>query len=209
MAGGDTQATGRFQFFLADQRWVWSDDLARMHGYQPGQVQPTTELLLSHKHPADRATVAEILHHVQEDGLFSGRRRMVDAKGKTHWVVVVSDHMVDRCGEVIGTQSYYIDVTAGVQSDVTAAMESVVKARVLIEQAKGVLMAAYGVDADRAFEILRWRSQTTGVKLKDVAAQFIQALAAAGFTSDLVTLIDHLLLTNEPEGDPGTELRRQ
>ncbi|WP_165605908.1 ANTAR domain-containing protein [Mycolicibacterium mucogenicum] len=89
--------------------------------------------------------------------------------------------MVDRCGQLIGNQGgYYIDVTAGVQSDVTAAMESEVKVRALIEQVEGVLMAAYGVDADRAFEILRWRSQLTGVKLKDVASKFIEALAEAG-----------------------------
>lgn len=185
MAGGDTQITGRFQFFLADQRWVWSDALARMHGYQPGQVQPTTELMLSHKHPDDRATVAEILHRVHEGGLFSSRHRMIDANGTTHWVVVVSDHMMDQDGQVIGTQGYYIDVTTGAQSDLTAAMASVVKSRAIIEQAKGVLMAAYGIDADRAFGILRWRSRETGVKLKDVAAHIIEALADAGLSGDI------------------------
>lgn len=38
LAGGYAQTIGRFQYFLADQRWVWSDEVARMHGYEPGQV---------------------------------------------------------------------------------------------------------------------------------------------------------------------------
>ena len=29
-----------------------------MHGYQPGAVHPTTELVLSHKHPDDKADPA-------------------------------------------------------------------------------------------------------------------------------------------------------
>ena len=46
------------------------------------------------------------------------------------------------------------------------AMES----RAVIEQAKGVLMAQQGVDAEQAFEILRMASQRANRKLRDVAA---------------------------------------
>ncbi len=201
LAGGDSPKAGGFKFFVADQRWVWSDDLARMHGYKPGQVQPSTELLLSHKHPDDRASVADLLGRVQQGGLFSSRHRIIDTRGKTHWVVVVSDHLVDQGGQIIGTQGYYIDVTAAVQADVPAEVQSAAESRAVIDQAKGVLMAAYGVDADRAFEFLRWRSQTTGVKLKKVAAHLLEALADAEFPTDLLALIDHLLLVNEPDDD--------
>lgn len=197
-SGGDTQHVGSFQFDLADQRWVWSDEVARMHGYQLGEVEPTTELLLSHKHPDDRAKVAEILKRVQTGGLFSSRHRIVDAAGKVHWVVVVSDQMTDDAGEVTGTQGYYIDVTAGIQSDVTVAMASVVESRAVIDQAKGILMAAYGIDADRAFEILKWRSQATQVKLRTVATRLLDAVIRDGLTTETVTTIDRLLLADQP-----------
>jgi len=36
--------------YFDDQRWEWSERVQRMHGYQPGAVTPTTELMLSHKH---------------------------------------------------------------------------------------------------------------------------------------------------------------
>lgn len=198
LAGGDAHRVGRFEFFVTGQRWVWSDSVARMHGYQPGQVQPTTELLLSHKHPDDRAKVAEVLQRVKSGGLFSSRHRIIDANGRTRWMVVVSDRMLDVSGEVIGTQGYYIDVTDGLQSDLTTAVAQVVKSRAVIEQAKGVLMAAYGIDADRAFEILTWRSQTTQIKVKTIAAQFMETLVQEGLAPETVSKIDHLLIANGP-----------
>ncbi|EHI43673.1 hypothetical protein OPAG_06962 [Rhodococcus opacus PD630] len=45
--GGEPQRVGSFRFFLDGQRWERSDAVARMHGYQPGEIAPTTELLLS------------------------------------------------------------------------------------------------------------------------------------------------------------------
>jgi PAS domain S-box-containing protein len=195
-SGGDVQHVGSFQFHLAEQRWVWSEEVARMHGYALGEVEPTTELLLSHKHPDDRAKVAEILERVQTGGLFSSRHRIVDSNGKIHWVVVVSDRMTDEDGEVTGTQGYYIDVTAGIQSDLSVAMASVVESRSVIDQAKGILMAAYGIDADRAFEILKWRSQATQVKLRTVAARLLDAVIREGLAPETVTAIDHLLLVD-------------
>jgi PAS domain S-box-containing protein len=201
LAGGYAQTIGRFQYFVADHRWVWSDVVARIHGYEPGQVEPTTELLLSHKHPDDRAEVAEILQRVTEGGLFSSRHRIIDAKGTTRWVVVVSDHLVDDTGHPIGTQGYYIDVSAGLQADLTKAMAKVVESREIIDQAKGVLMVAYGVSAEQAFGILTWRSQSSQRKLKEVAAEFIDRLTHEGLSADSVSTIDRILLRDGAAGD--------
>ncbi|MDX6399669.1 MAG: two-component system, response regulator PdtaR [Gaiellaceae bacterium] len=45
--------------------------------------------------------------------------------------------------------------------------------RAVIEQAKGILMARRGIDADAAFELLREHSQHNGRKLADVAAAIV------------------------------------
>ncbi|BBX82337.1 PAS and ANTAR domain-containing protein [Mycolicibacterium aubagnense] len=204
-SGGDTQHVGSFQFSLAEQRWVWSEEVARMHGYTLGEVEPTTELLLSHKHPDDRAKVAEILERVKTGGLYSSRHRIVDCDGKIHWVVVVSDRMTDEDGEITGTRGYYIDVTSGIQSDLTVAIASVVESRAVIDQAKGILMAAYGIDADRAFEILKWRSQATQVKLRTVASRLVEAVMREGLAPETVIAIDHLLLADGPADEDDDE----
>lgn len=48
--------------------------------------------------------------------------------------------------------------------------------RAEIDQAKGVLMALRGIDADAAFDALRAQSQHTQVKLRDVARQLLAGL---------------------------------
>jgi hypothetical protein len=55
-------------------------------------------------------------------------------------------------------------------------MELMSQSRPAIEQAKGALMISYGLDADRAFQLLRSYSQRTNVKLRDVARNVVEAL---------------------------------
>jgi two-component system, response regulator / RNA-binding antiterminator len=47
--------------------------------------------------------------------------------------------------------------------------------RAMIEQAKGILMARYEIDADRAFDMLRGHSQHNGHKLVDVAQAIVES----------------------------------
>ena len=56
---------------------------------------------------------------------------------------------------------------------VTVAVAQIVENRAVIEQAKGVLMAVYNIDADAAFEVLKGRSQHTNTKLRVVAEQLM------------------------------------
>lgn len=193
---GDPQRVGRFRFFLDGQRWEWSDAVARMHGYEPGQVEPTTELLLQHKHPEDRERVAAVLERVLNGKPFSSRHRIVDTAGRTHCVVVAGDCMVDDAGAVIGTSGFYVDVTDSLHSDITNVLEAVADARARIEQAKGILMAAYGISAERAFEILVWRSQETNLKVRELAARFLAAVTGTA-SADTRAHVDHALLTLE------------
>ncbi len=62
--GDESQRAGSFRFLFADQHWEWSPEVERMHGYGPGEVVPTTELVLSHKHPDDHSHVAATLEEI-------------------------------------------------------------------------------------------------------------------------------------------------
>lgn len=191
---GEPQRIGRFKFFLDGRRWEWSDSVARMHGYEPGTVVPTTELLLKHKHPDDRDRVAAVLTRVLRGEPFSSRHRILDTAGRTHCVVVVGDVMRDQSGAVVGTTGFYIDVTESLQSDIKTALSDAAASRAQIEQAKGVLMAVYGISAERAFDILVWRSQETNIKVRDVATRFMTAVAGRS-SADTLNHVDHALLT--------------
>ena len=193
---GDPQRVGRFRFFIDGQRWEWSDAVARMHGYEPGEVEPTTELLLKHKHPEDRERMAAVLERVLNGKPFSSRHRIIDTSGHTRCVVVAGDRMVDDAGTPIGTSGFYIDVTDSLHTDITNVLEAVADARARIEQAKGVLMAAYGITDKRAFDILVWRSQETNLKVRELATRFLDAVAGTA-SADTRSHIDHALLTLE------------
>ena len=191
---GEPQRVGRFWFYMAGQRWEWSDAVARMHGYKPGQVEPTTELLLRHKHPEDRERVAAVLDRVLKGKPFSSRHRIIDTAGHTHCVVVAGDRRVDGGGALVGTSGFYVDVTDSLHSDITNVLSAVADARARIEQAKGVLMTAYGISAERAFDILVWRSQETNLKVRDVANRFLDAVASKA-SSETQSQVDQALLT--------------
>jgi hypothetical protein len=53
------------------------------------------------------------------------------------------------------------------------AVTEAAKHRAVIEQAKGMLMLTYRIDADTAFDVLRRHSQTTNTKVHDLAAHLV------------------------------------
>ncbi|MFC9555710.1 PAS and ANTAR domain-containing protein [Rhodococcus sp. NPDC056960] len=201
VGAGAPQRVGSFRFFLDGHRWEWSDTVAAIHGYTPGQVNPTTELLLSHKHPDDHPQVAALFDKMIVDGQpFSSRHRILDTTGKIHHVLVVGDRMLDERDHVIGTTGFYIDVTDLRDRDRRDMVDEMVieleKSRAVIEQAKGVLMLAYTITADHAFDILTWHSQQTNTKLRTVAELLVATVTTTTVLPDDVRAqFDHLLLT--------------
>jgi ANTAR domain/PAS fold len=192
---------GSFRFWFVGQRWEWSDEVARMHGYEPGSVEPTTKLLLSHKHPEDRAHVQDLLDFALRSGEpFSSRHRFIDTAGTVHDAIVVADRMLDKTGAVLGTAGHYIDLTNTFdetrQEVLDEALPDLFDNRAAIEQAKGVLMYVYRVTADQAFRVLQWRSQETNIKLRALARQLLEEVATLTNASAAAqSQFDHLLLT--------------
>ena len=193
MGPGDPQRVGRFHFYIHGQRWEWSEILEQLHGYDAGTATPTSALLLRHTHPEDRAHVAAVLDRMLDGEPFTSRHRIIDTAGHPHWVIVVGDRTFDDVGNVVGTSGFYVDITDTMQSDISAAVSRVSQARAEIEQAKGLLMAAYGISADRAFDILVWRSQETNVKVRELARRFTDAMAGA-LPANIRTQVDRALL---------------
>ncbi|KQY29098.1 MULTISPECIES: PAS and ANTAR domain-containing protein [Nocardia] len=196
---GDSLSVGRFRFRSAARQWEWSDEVARMHGYPPGTV-PTTEMLVSHKHPDDRDRVAAMITTVEDGDVFSSHHRIIDTQERVRDVLVVSAPLTDVDGTVIGIEGYYIDLSDTAaeyrREALDSALPELLEARVVIEQAKGALMLAYGVNAEQAFRVLRWRSQETNVKLRAIAEHVVAELpTVASDEVRLRTRLDHVLLT--------------
>ena len=62
--------------------------------------------------------------------------------------------------------------------DVADSIQRALQTRAPIEQAKGILMALHGVDADEAFDLLRRESQVTNTRLHTVATELVTRLSA-------------------------------
>jgi PAS domain S-box-containing protein len=211
--GGDVLAwaapdrVGWFRYYFDDERWEWSPQVAKMHGYPDGSIEPTTDLVLSHKHPDDYRQIADTLALIRQTRqAFSSRHRIRDVNGAVHHVVVVGDQLHDDNGTVVGTHGFYIDVTPAEQArqdHLTEEIAKITENRAVIEQAKGMLMAIYGINAQAAFDLLKWRSQDSNVKLRPLAEQIVADFSSVGHDESLParSVYDNLLLTAQDRLD--------
>ncbi|MEU6558756.1 PAS and ANTAR domain-containing protein [Nocardia nova] len=191
---------GWFRFWFADQRWEWSEEVARMYGYS-ADTDPTTDLLLSHKHPDDHDDMADSIATALETGEpICGQHRIVDRDGDARDIIVVGDNLTDDAGTTVGTCGFFVDITetiAGERNDAIAeVLPELIEARAVIEQAKGALVLAYGISPDQAFRVLSWRSQETNTKLRDLAVQLVAEFRRLkGQNTATRSRVDHIVLT--------------
>lgn len=181
----NTGPIGSFEYAVATDTWVWSDELYAIHGFTPGDVVPTTDLVLSHKHPDDRDEVVRVIRQVREDGRpFAVWHRLVDASGTERQVVSVGSGVPGPSGVVVLIRGHMVDLSDAVRRaaarEVDEALEGLSQSRPLIEQVKGALMVTYQLDADSAFSLLRRHSQLVNVKVRDLAREFLEHVSSPG-----------------------------
>ncbi len=196
---GQASVTGRFSFDVSAEAWEWDAEVYRIHGLVPGEVRPTTEQVLSAAAPADGKRVREMLEKmVATTESFSVSYRLNGADDRERTVVLVGESAVCDPDEVTQIDGYFIDLTADVDAVIDEATHAAVEAsaenRAVIEQAKGALMLAYGFDEDAAFSMLTWWSRNRNVKIRDLAAELMQASGEGAVTGqDFRGRVDRLL----------------
>lgn len=159
----------------------WSDEVASRHGYRPGAVTPTAELLLTHKHPDYREAVASAsARSIADVDRFSSRHRVSDTADAVHHVILVADRMIER-GEPGGrrfgvSHRCHRHPRRTPAGDAGHALPELYAARSVIEQAKGALMLIYGIGPEQAFRGLSRRPQETDVELRALAARQVADL---------------------------------
>ncbi|UZN03919.1 PAS and ANTAR domain-containing protein [Cellulomonas sp. S1-8] len=162
----------------ADGTWWWSDACFLLHGFAVGEVVPTTELVLAHVHPEDRDTWWETLRSASGDGAHA-IVRLRDAAGRPLQVVGVARRTDDAAVDVL-----LVDLTRVVAAEggrlATEQITAAAASRATIEQATGVAAAAYGLDVDAAFTLLRTASMHRNVNLRAIAQQVVDHVAARG-----------------------------
>ena len=166
----------------------WSEGFFSIHGFVPGEVVPTVDLLLAHKHPEDRESIRRIIADLSlTGGQAAALHRVIDARGREHQVLSSYHAAPGPSGAVERLQCFMVDLTwhmrEGSRQAVDNALQGAFAHRAVIEQAKGIIMAARDVDADAAFGLLTAQSQHMNTKLHAVAAD-LAAAAARGETTE-------------------------
>jgi hypothetical protein len=184
LAVGSAERVGRYVYHVREDRWWWSDSMYRIHGFEPGEVRPSTDVVLAHKHPDDAAASREVILRILDTGEpFSCYHRIVDARRRVRNVVAVADAVQDGNGMVTDLHGYLVDLTESRHRDTAeranAAVRGAIAHRVVIEQAKGAIMFAYGIDADAAFSILAACSQEANLKVNQLARRLMEVNTAA------------------------------
>ncbi|MFI2363621.1 PAS and ANTAR domain-containing protein [Promicromonospora sp. NPDC019610] len=183
--GGDMPPVGRYLLDLVTEKWSWSDEVYKMHGFEPGEVVPTTGLMLSHKHPDDLGQTDGVLKQAAESGeTFSSVHRIIDAKGATRVLVITGQGRRDAStGQVAELYGYFIDVTgshrAAAAREATLSIKASAERRAVIDQARGMLMMVYSVDHDMAFQLLRRVSNDTNVPVRDIADAMVEFVSSS------------------------------
>lgn len=194
--GWVNRRVGRFAGRPHVDRWVWDRTLLDVLGYAAEPAPASLSLLLQHVPEQERALVADAFRSATEQtGSVIVSFSLRTANNQVRSVLVVVELMesepsgldlamvVEVDGLAAGTgpwlAGHLIDLTElrlGAARD--AADEAVAESRrhrAVIEQARGMVMLAYRIDADAAFQVLRRVSQHTNTKLRDLAIGVVAA----------------------------------
>lgn len=210
---------GSFTFLFDTGQFRWSAEVAAMHGYPSEPMVVDSDLVMAHKHSEDRGRVEELYREmVGTKSALSSRHRIVDRAGTVHRVMVISKNLVDNGGTPIGVDGFYVDLSevfddqAGIKSDraferavdeaVDIAVAEFATHRAVIEQAKGMVMLAYRIPAERAFDVLKWRSQQTNTKIRTLCELIVKRAMDEITLPDVYrTKFDEILLSASDDLD--------
>ncbi|GAB3442229.1 PAS and ANTAR domain-containing protein [Phycicoccus ginsengisoli] len=177
VAAGVPETLARFSYDVRANRWWWSDEMFALHGMEPGETVPTTELLLAHKHPEDRLRTEGTLSGALATGEpFCCRHRIVDADGGVRHVLSIGVGVFDADRRIVAVNGYFVDLTDFVDHPQPYGGLTVLEPTSfdpVVEHAKGVLVAAYRLSPDAALELLWWAARQRAVPLPTLARALV------------------------------------
>ncbi len=217
-AGAQRDGIGQFFADPVSGQWSWSDTAYEIFGYPAGSVTPTWSLIISHI-PAEDRPVAQAAYELARTrvGPFSWSHR-IHVGDATRSILMLGETSASDGGNSLSAlqssersnhhrgvadlclAGYVIDLTVlrveGTRGAANDAVQSSAQHRAVIEQAKGVLMLTFGLNADAAFALLVWHSQRSNRKVHAIAADLLSHLHEAGLSRNGLRLAMDRILTN-------------
>jgi hypothetical protein len=192
-------AAGEFRYYPGTDTWWWSDALVELFGYAPGEVVPTTELLLWHHRATGKdreKTLAAIALAASGEAPVQVQV-MQDARGSERAVVVLVDVAWSDPTGVPVARGVVLDVTSvvgvGARAQANEQIGLWAQSRAAIEQAKGIVALAYRVTPDAAFAALRRSSSLANVKVRELAEAIVAVAQDLPAGADPRPVLDRVL----------------
>lgn len=103
---------GSYEIDLKTGRVVWSDELFRMFGYEPGSFEPTMEKRIELTYSADKELIHESIERaIAEKSSFKIENRIVRADGSIRWVLSTGYIEYEENGENENYVGTLLDIT--------------------------------------------------------------------------------------------------
>lgn len=216
LAAGVQLVVGRYRVELDSGRTWWSDEVYRMHGREPGEIEPSMDTLRAAMHPDDRGRVSRTAAVALRGGRpFSSAHRIVDPHGRARTVVVTGQAHVADDGEITHVAGYVLDVSPvtreALDRESQRAVGRAMVSAAAVEQAKGAFMAVHGIAEAEAADRLGEAAARAGAPLQSAAAQIIEAMAGAdgGPAERLETALNAVHVVERPHGHEAQLARRR
>ncbi|GAP54310.1 hypothetical protein AHiyo6_08750 [Arthrobacter sp. Hiyo6] len=176
--GASPLTAGTFILDGTTRAMWWSDELYDIHGYHRGDVVPTLELTLAHKHrddlPRIQAVNRELFAHGGHVAIY---HRVIDAQSHEHRVLTAGEAVLDQAGKLLTVSGVMLDLTSTVHRETQLAAREAVQGalatRATIAKAEGILIGRLGIASEEAFKLLVTYSNNRNIKLAGVACALV------------------------------------
>lgn len=110
-AAEEMAGIGHWHLDTRTQQLHWSDEVFRIHGYEPGSYVPSVEQAINAYHPSDRERISQAVAKGIERGLsWSEEARLIRVDGKVREVLAKGEpHYLD--GELVALFGVFQDIT--------------------------------------------------------------------------------------------------
>ena len=97
---------------------IWSDEFFRICGYEPGSIEPSSEIGFQIIHPDDRDRAAEAVNKAVETGRpYDIEKRIVRPDGTVRWVHSIGEITYDRQDQPKTLLGSFQDITERKQAE--------------------------------------------------------------------------------------------
>lgn len=155
--GSDASGQGRTQIvrsLIGEKRWPQFTNHALYCGVQSVLACPLS---------GDGHVIGSVVFYSSRETAFESQQ------------AAVAQAFSDSAAVLLSNARAYEAATA-----LSAQLNEALQSRAVIDQAKGILMATHGISADEAFEKVRNISQTTNIKVRELAQQIVDGTLANG-----------------------------